>query len=53
MMGDGMITVFPIIGLLLSLLPIVIAIYVVIMWVNLTKERNAYLKQIAEELRRR
>ncbi|MFC3210212.1 MULTISPECIES: hypothetical protein [Planomicrobium] len=53
MMGDAMFTIFPVIGLLLSLLPIVIAIFVIVMWLNLTKERNAYLKQIAEELRRR
>lgn len=48
-----MFTIFPIIAILSSFIPIAIAIYVVIMWVNLTKERNAYLKEIAEELRRR
>lgn len=52
-MGDAMFTIFPIIGLLFSLLPIAIAIFVIITWMNLTKERNAYLKEIAEELRRR
>ncbi|MFD1030168.1 hypothetical protein [Metaplanococcus flavidus] len=52
-MGDAMFTLLPMIGLLISLIPIVIAVYVIIMWVNLTKERNAYLKEIAEELRRR
>lgn len=52
-MDGAMFTIFPIIGLLFSLLPIAIAIFVIVMWVNLTKERNAYLKEIAEELRRR
>ncbi|MCM3611666.1 hypothetical protein M4S82_10415 [Planococcus sp. MERTA32b] len=52
-MDAAMFTIFPFIGLLIYLLPIIIAVYVIIMWVNLTKERNAYLKQIAEELRRR
>lgn len=52
-MGDAMFTIFPILTIVFSLVPIALAIYVVIMWVNLTKERNAYLKQIAEELRKR
>ena len=52
-MDGAMFTIFPIVGLFLSLLPIVFAVFVFIMWLNLTKERNAYLKQIAEELRRR
>ena len=53
MMDGAMFTIFPILGLLFSLIPIVVAIYLIIMWVNLTKERNVYLKEIAEELRRR
>lgn len=48
-----MFMLFPILTIVFSLVPIALAIYVVIMWVNLTKERNAYLKQIAEELRKR
>lgn len=52
-MGDAMFMLFPILTIVFSLVPIALAIYVVIMWVNLTKERNAYLKQIAEELRKR
>ncbi|WP_422122309.1 hypothetical protein DHX103_10895 [Planococcus sp. X10-3] len=52
-MGDVMFTIFPILALLFSLIPIAIAIYLTIMWVNLSKERNAYLKEIAEELRKR
>lgn len=52
-MDGAMFTIFPILTILFSLVPIAIAIYLVIMWVNLTKERNAYLKQIVEELRKR
>lgn len=48
-----MFTIFPIIGLLFSILPLAIAVYVIVVWLRLTKERNAYLKEIAEELRRR
>lgn len=48
-----MFMLFPILTIVFSLVPIALAIYVVIMWVNLTKERNTYLKQIAEELRKR
>lgn len=52
-MGDAMFTIFPILAILFSLIPIALAIYAVLMWVKLTKERNAYLKEIADELRRR
>lgn len=52
-MNETMFTIFPLNGLLFSLIPIAIAIFVVIMWVKLSKEHNATLKEIAEELRRR
>lgn len=52
-MGDAMFTIFPILTILFTFIPIAIAIYVVLMWVKLSKERNAYLKEIADELRRR
>lgn len=46
-------TMLPMLGFLLSLIPIVIAIYLIVMWVTLSKERNKYLKQILEELQRK
>ena len=52
-MTDAMFMIIPILGLLFSLLPIAIAVFVIVIWLRLTKERNAYLKEIAEELRRR
>ena len=43
----------PMIVFLFSVLPIVIAVFIIVAWLKLSKERNAYLKEIAEELRRR
>lgn len=51
---DGvMFTILPMLGFVLSLIPIAIAIYVIVTWVTLSKQRNAYLKEILEELRNR
>ncbi|WP_158599123.1 hypothetical protein [Planococcus salinus] len=52
-MSDAYFTFLPILSILFSLIPIAIAVFVIVMWVKLSKERNAYLKEIAEELRRR
>lgn len=43
----------PMIVFLFSLLPLILAVVVIVVWLKLSKERNAYLKEIAEELRRR
>lgn len=43
----------PMIVFLFSLLPLILAVVVIVVWLKLSKERNTYLKEIAEELRRR
>lgn len=52
-MSNAYFTFLPLLSLLIYLVPIAIAVYAIVMWVKLSKERNAYLKEIAEELRRR
>ena len=52
-MSNVYFTLLPLLSLLIYLIPIAVAIYAIIMWIKLSKERNAYLKEIAEELRRR
>lgn len=52
-MSNAYFTLLPLLSLLIYLIPVVIAIYALVMWVKFSKERNAYLKEIAEELRKR
>lgn len=52
-MSTDLFMLLPIISILLYLLPIAFGIYVVFAFLKQGKERNAYLKEISEELRRR
>lgn len=52
-MGDAIFTLLPMFGFFLSLIPLAIVIYLIVTWVTLSKERNAYLKQILEELQKK
>ncbi|WKA59228.1 hypothetical protein QWY16_03480 [Planococcus shenhongbingii] len=51
-MSGDLFMLLPIISIFFYLVMIAVIIYVVFTFLKLGKERNAYLKQIAEELRR-
>lgn len=52
-MSGDLFMLFPILALLFNLLLIGFAVFIVLSFLKQGKERNAYLKEIAEELRRR
>jgi hypothetical protein len=52
-MSGDLFMLLPLISILFYLIPIAIGIYVLFVFLKQGKERNALLREIAEELRRR
>ncbi|WP_186763917.1 hypothetical protein [Planomicrobium sp. CPCC 101079] len=52
-MSGDLFMLLPIISILFSLIPLAVGIFVVVAFLKQGKERNALLREIAEELRRR
>ncbi|PSL41580.1 hypothetical protein B0H99_102264 [Planomicrobium soli] len=52
-MSESLFMLLPILSILFTLIPIAVGIYVLFAFLKQGKERNALLREIAEELRRK